>query len=62
MNTNRCTPRYIIIKMAKVKDKERILKEDKKKSHIQGINIRLSPDFSAKTLQDKREWRDAIKC
>ena len=26
LNANRPTPRYIIIKMAKVKDKERILK------------------------------------
>ena len=34
MNPNRPTPRHILIKMAKVKDKERILKaaREKKKS------------------------------
>ena len=31
MNTKRPTPRHIIIKMAKVKDKERILKAARKK-------------------------------
>ena len=38
MNPKRSTPRYIIIKMAKFKDKERILKSSKRKadSHLQG--------------------------
>ena len=31
LNPNRPTPRHIIIKMAKVKDKERILKEPREK-------------------------------
>ena len=31
INLNRPTPRYIIIKVAKVKDKERVLKEAREK-------------------------------
>ena len=52
MNPNKRTPRYIIIKMAKVK--ERILKAARKKQRIiyMGTSLRLLPDFSAKPLQD----------
>ena len=60
LNPNRPTPRHIIIKMAKVKHKERILKAAREK---QGVNynrtpIRLSADFSTETLQARREWKD----
>lgn len=34
MNPNRSTPRYIIIHMAKVKEKERILKAQEKDSRL----------------------------
>ena len=34
MNPNRLTPRHIIIKMAKVKDKERILKAAREKQSV----------------------------
>ena len=34
MNTNRPTPRHIIIKMAKVKDKQRILKTAREKQRV----------------------------
>ena len=37
LNPNRSTPRHIMIKMAKVKDKERIIKSAEEK---QGVNIR----------------------
>ena len=48
MNPKRSTPRPITIKMAKVKDKERILKAAREKqSQHKG---RLSADFSAETL------------
>ena len=58
MNTNRVTARHIIIKMANVKDKEKILRAAREKQHqLQGIPIRPSADFSlsAETLQAKRE-------
>ena len=63
LNPNRPTPRHIIIKMAKVKDKERILKATREKQSInyKGTPIRLSADFSTETLQARREWQDIFK-
>ena len=57
MNPNRPTPRHIIIKMAKVKDTERILKAAREKQSVshKGTPIRLSADFSIETLQARRE-------
>ena len=56
MNPNRNTPRHIIIKMVKVKDKGRILKAAREKQLIyKGNLIRLSADFSLETLQATRE-------
>ena len=48
LNPNRTTPRHVIIKMATVKDNERILKaaREKKKANYKGTPIRLSADFS----------------
>ena len=50
MNTNRPTPRHIVIKMAKVK--EWILKAARETQSInyKGTPIRLSADFSIETL------------
>ena len=52
MNPNRPTLRHIIIKMAKFKDKERILKAAREKQRViyKGTPIRLSADFSAENL------------
>ena len=63
LNPNRPTSRHIIIKMAKVKDKERILKAAREKQSInyKGTPIRLSADFSTETLQARREWQDIFK-
>ena len=56
-------PRHIIIKMAKVKDKERILKAAREKQSVdyKGTHIRLSADFSTEILQARRERRDIFK-
>ena len=45
---SRNTPRHIIITLAKIKDKERILKAAKGKERVtyKGVPIRLSSDFS----------------
>uniref|UniRef100_A0A8D1CLY6 L1 transposable element RRM domain-containing protein n=1 Tax=Sus scrofa TaxID=9823 RepID=A0A8D1CLY6_PIG len=63
LNPNRPTPRHTIIKMAKVSDKERILKAAREKQNVtyKGIAVRLSADFSAETLQAKREWQEIFK-
>ena len=49
--------------MAKVKDKERILKAAREKQSInyKGTPIRLSADFSTETLQARRERQDICK-
>ena len=61
MNPNRPTPRHIIIKMAK--DKERILKAAGEKQRViyKGTLIRLTADFFAETLQARKEWYDILK-
>ena len=48
MDAKRPTPRHIIIKMPKIKDKERILKATREKQLVtyRGVPIRLSADFS----------------
>ena len=49
--------------MAKVEDKERILKAARERQSInyKGTPIRLSADFSTETLQARREWQDIFK-
>ena len=58
MDAQRPTPRHVI-KMPKVKDKERILKTERKKETVayKGVPIRLSADFSKETLQARRGWK-----
>ena len=53
MDAKRPSPRHIIIKMPKIKDKERILKAAREKQRLtyRGIPIRPSADFSKETLQ-----------
>ena len=62
MNLKRPTPRHTI-KMAKVKDKERILKVAREKQQIpyKGICIRLTVDLSAETLHARRKWKDIFE-
>ena len=52
-----------MIKMTKVKDKNKILKATKENQQVtyKGTPIRLSVDFSIKTLQARREWHDIFK-
>ena len=63
MDTKRPAPRFIIIKMPKVKDKERILKAAREKQLVpyRGVSIRLSADFSKETLQARRDWQELFK-
>nr|KAF6369207.1 hypothetical protein mMyoMyo1_010589 [Myotis myotis] len=62
-NPKRTTPRHIIIKMPRAKDKERILKAARERNPVtyKGIPIRLSADFSTETLQARREWQEIFK-
>ena len=56
-------PRHIVIKLAKIKDKEKLSKSAREKGQItnKGTPIRLTADFSAETLQARREWHDTLK-
>ena len=58
INPRRNTPRHILIKLSKIKYKEKILKTAREKQQItyNGIPIRLTADLSAETLQARREW------
>ena len=45
-----------------IKHKEQILKAAREKQIThKGIPIRITPDLSIETLQDRREWQDTIK-
>ena len=59
----RNTPRHMLIKLSKIRNKEKILKAAREKQQItyKGIPIRLTADLSAKTLQARREWQDLFK-
>ena len=51
----RNTPRPIIITLAKIKDKERILKAERGKKRVtyKGVPLRLSADFSKKPFRQE---------
>ena len=60
MSPKRPTPRHIIIKMPKVKHKERISKAVREKQLVtyNRASMKLSADFSTKTLQARRNWQE----
>ena len=55
LDPRRNIPRHVIIKLPKIKDKERILKAARQKETViyKGAPISLSADFSKETLQAK---------
>ena len=63
INPRRNTPRHIVIKLMKTKDKDEILKATREKQQItyKGTPIRLPADFSTETHQARREWHDIFK-
>jgi len=60
---NRINPRHILIKVAKIKHKEKILKAVREKQQIthKGIPRRITADLSIETLQAEREWQNILK-
>ena len=63
LDPRRNTPRHIIIKLPKIKDKERILKAAREKETVtyKGVRIRLSADFSKETSQARRGWKEVFE-
>ena len=57
INPRRNTARHIVIKLTKIKGKDKILKATREKQQItyKGTPIMLSADFSTETLQARRE-------
>ena len=57
INPRRNTPRHIVIKLTKIKNKDKILKATTEKQQITAKEtpIRLSAEFSTETLQARRE-------
>ena len=63
LDPKRNTPKHIIIKLPKIKDKERILKAARGKESVtyKGVPIRLAADFSKKKLAGKKGLERSIQ-
>ena len=63
LDPRRNTPRHIIITLAKIKQRERILEAAREKDTVtyKGVPIRLSADFSKETLQARRDWQEVFQ-
>ena len=63
LDPKRPTPRHTIIKLTRLKDKERILKAAREKQVVtyKEAPIRLASDYSTETFQARREWCEIFK-
>ena len=63
MDPKKHTPRHIIIKLPKIKNKERILKAARARERVtyKRVPIRLSADFSKEILQARRGWKEVFE-
>ena len=57
INPRRNTPRHMLMKLTKIKDKEKLLKATREKRQV----TYKSADFSIGTLQARREWHDIFQ-
>ena len=57
INPRRNTPRHMVMKLTKIKDKEKLLKATREKRQV----TYKSADFSIGTLQARREWHDIFQ-
>ena len=63
LDPRRNTPRHIIITLAKIKQKERILEAAREKETViyKGLPTRLTADFSKETFQARRGWQEVFQ-
>ena len=63
LDSRKHTPRHIIMTLAKMKDKEKILKAAREQKTVtyKGVPIRLSADFSEETLQARGAGKKCSK-
>jgi tRNA A37 threonylcarbamoyladenosine dehydratase len=60
LDQNRTTPQHITIKTISTENRERILKTIREKKQItcKGKPIKITADFSTKTLKPRRAWSE----
>ena len=63
LDPRRNPPRHIIITLAKITQKQRILEAAREKDTVtyKGVPIRLTADFSKETLQARRGWKKVFQ-
>ena len=63
INPKRNTPRLTVIKLTKLKNKDKTLKAAREKQQItyKGTPIGVSADFSAETLQPRSKWHNIFQ-
>ena len=63
INPRRNMLRHIVIKLAKIRDQGKLWKaaREKQQTTYKGTPIRLTADFSAETLQARRDWHEIFK-
>ena len=63
INPRQNTPRHILIKLMKIKDRDQILtaSREKQQTTLKGMPIRIIADLSIESLQARREWQDILK-
>ena len=63
INPRRNMPRQILLKLTKIKHKERILKATRKKQQVtyKENPVRLIAEVSSGILKARREWQDIFK-
>ena len=62
LDPKRTTPGHIIMKMPRIKDKQKSYKkQEKSRVSYKGVPVRVSADFSKETLQARRDWQKVFK-
>jgi hypothetical protein len=63
LDQNRTYPQHIIIKITSTENRKRILRAVREKKQIpyKGKPIKITADFSVKTLKARREWRERFQ-
>lgn len=62
-NKSRKTMRYIVIKTARTKERDRLLKVAREKQNLKykGNNIKTTSNLTIEILRARREWGDKVK-
>ena len=63
LDPKRNTPKHIVITLAKITDRERILKTVREKERVtyKGVPTRLLADISKEILQARRGWNEVFQ-